>query len=374
MGVKRYVLAALKADNKKQEINMRYLHICEKPYNLYRTILKVINSNDENDILLTNNSEGMKEMFEEISKSGIFRNSYYYDEQKHDTFTHVLKTQGTFSIKKVSDIGLTIVSIYKMVKGFITYIKSQYRAKYVKLPKGINLCDYDEIYITDCTSIVNFYLYRKKLNNLVYVEHAKNALSGKYPKITNLLNVLVKMRIIYGIRGSCRYIRAIEVSSDKDLVVETKGKEIRVIPVDNLVNNLSHEQREQIFSIYATAYNLKFYDDVVFDMFLTTTIHGRNNEYSYFQLSKQIIKDYLYDAEMIILKPHPLDKIDYSILLSEYSNIVILPSYFSVEILTFNPKLKIRKLVSIDSTANNSFSDVKENIMVGYEYINKYGI
>ena len=350
---------------------MKIVYICERPYNLFRTLLKAVNSDDEMDIVISNNIRSMDLIVDELSSCGLFNNVFYFNDLRHKQFSHPLKTYKSKSTNKLKSIKRAIVSAFHVVVGFFDYLKSQRKAKHIKLPKGLDFEDYDEIHITDCTSILNFYLYHKKYENLVYVEHAKDALSGNYAKITDFLQIFVKLRIIYGIRGSCRYIKAIEVNKNENLISDTKNKEIREVPLHSLLQNLSIEQKEFIYQLYAKSYNLNFPNNSIIDVFLTTQIDGESDSRVYVYLCNEVIAQFMADSDYIILKPHPNDNTDYSCILEKYPDVVLVPSCFSAEVFSFSSSLKIRKLINIDTSATSVFNSVEEVITLGPEFAEK---
>jgi len=353
---------------------MKILYVCERPYNLYRTLLKAVNSDEKQDILITETTEGMGTMYNELKNSNLFNNVFYYNEYRHNEFTYILKTRNTLAVKKVSDIKYVFFAIFYMIRGFFDYLTSQRKAKKITLPEGLDIETYDEIHITDSTTIINFYLYHRKSKNLIYVEHAKNSLSGEYTKLLNVLVILAKLRIIHGIRGSNRYIKAIEVNENKNLTSDTKGKEIREVPFDNLVSDLTTQQGEFIYQLYAKSYKFDFQETSVVDMFLTTTINGENRKGVHFALCEEVIAEFMSDADSIIIKPHPKDMEDYTSLIEKDKRCIIIPSCVSAEIFTQSTSLKIRKLIHIDSSSADCFKSTKEIITLGYDYIFEKGL
>ena len=351
---------------------MRVIYICERPYNLFRTLLKAVNSNDEMDIMITDNVKGMELMCDELRHCGLFKNVFFFNELKHKTFDYPLRSHNTFGVKSFADFRYVISCIFSIIKGFFNYLRSQRQAKHIKLPHGLDFTKYDEIHLTDCTSIINFYLYHKKFTNLIYVEHGKDALSGHYPRVTDYLTVFVKLRIIYGVRGSCRYIKAIEVNKNENLIKDTRGKEIREIPLDDLIDVLSSEQKDFIYRIYAKSYNFDFSGNSVIDVFLTTSTIWDVPIDLFIPLCRDMIEQHMLDADYIIIKPHPSDSTDYSEIPKLYPNVVLVPASFSAEIFTFNSSLKIRKLINIISTATNMFKSVDEVITLDRDFIADY--
>jgi hypothetical protein len=346
---------------------MRIVYICERPYNLYRTLLKAVNSDDEMDLVISNNIIGMELMCEELRKSGLFRNVFYFNDLKHKTFSHTINEQAPFAVKSFADFKRVSVSVFYMIAGLFDYFASQRRSRKITLPDGLDFDVYDEIHITDCTSMLNFYVYRKKYNNIVYVEHSKNGIKGTPSILGHFLYVLVKLRLIYGIRGSCRYISAVEVNDGVGLTWEAKGKEIREVPIAKLLDDASLDKREFIYQIYAKSYSLDFPKDSVIDVFLTTYLIDELE--TSVRLCEEVVRQHMSDAEHIVIKPHPSAKADYSGIPSIFPNAVVLPSSFSAEVFALSSSLRIRKLINIDTSSLDAFKSVEEILTLGHDFV-----
>jgi len=371
------VKIAIKKDkNSTPEEKVKILYVCERPYNLFRTLLKAVkcfDDNDKPDILITNYTKGMCDMCNELINSKMFDNVYYFDGYKFKTFIRSIKGMNRFAVEKISDIKDHIISFFYLIGGFFNYIKAQQMAKKITLPEGLDLDKYDEISINDLTSTINFYLYRRKNKNLIYVEHGKNALSGKYLKVLNLHKILTKLRIIPGIRGSNQYVKAIEVSKNKNLISDTKGKEIRELSIDKLVNDLTTEQGEFIYQLYAKSYNFNFPETSIIDMFMTTPIDGETSDNIYISVCEEVIKEFMSGSDIILIKPHPDDRTNYTPIINKNKRCTIIPPYISAEIFTLSTSIKIRKLINIDSSASGYFKSVDEDITLGYKYLYEKG-
>jgi len=352
---------------------LKILYVCEWPYNLFRALIKAINSENEQDILITEYIEGMSCICEELKKSKLFGNVYFFDGCKYKIYRRNVKGINKFKVENITDIKDHSINLFYMVIAFFNYLKTQRTAKKITLPEGLDIEKYDEIHITDCTSTINFFLYHRKQKNIIYVEHGKNALAGKYLKILNVLRYLAKLRIIHGIRGSNRYIKAIEVSENKNLISDTKGKEIRELSIDKLVGDLSSEQGEFIYQIYAKAYNFNFDESLIVDMFLTTAIDGETRDAVHLAVCENVMAEYMSDADIIVIKPHPVDKTDYTPLIGKDKRCVIIPPCVSAEVFTLSTSLKVRKLINIDSSAAGYLQTIEENITLGYKYLKDKG-
>jgi hypothetical protein len=331
--------------------------------------LKAVNSDDEIDLVITENVKGMELMCDELRGSGLFNNVFFFDALKHKTFSHFFNWDNPFSVKSFADFIKVIVSVFYMIGGLFDYFVSQRRARKITLPEGLDFDVYDEIHITDCTSILNFYLYGKKYDNIVYVEHSKDGLQGQPPILANFLYVLVKLRLVYGIRGSCRYISAIEVNENYDLTWETKNKVIREIPIASLLDKVSLENREFIYQIYAKSYNFNFPSDSIIDVYLTTFLVDELE--TSVPLCKEVVRQHMSDADYIVIKPHPSGKADYSDIPKLYPNAVVLPSSFSAEVFALSSTLRIRKLINIDTSIIEVFRSVEEVLTLGHEFVER---
>ena len=73
------------------------------------------------------------------------------------------------------------------------------------------------------------------------------------------------------------------------------------------------------------------------------------------------------DAQ-VILKPHPRDILDYEKLFSEY---VVLPGKFPMEMMNFLPDFQVEKVISV-FTVTDAIHYAKEKIYLVEDFIDKY--
>jgi len=336
--------------------------------------MRAINSKDEMDIVLVEDIDGMGIMYNELAKCGLFNNVYFFDDVYYRLFNSYIGFSKFYNIKNNSKYIKNIVwHVFVMFKKLFEYIKLQHKSKKINLPEKINLYKYDEIYINDCTSTLNFYLYNKKFKNLIHVEHAQKIMEPM-TIIIILLKLLEKLHITYGLRGTCRFIKALEVSDKNNInPYVNKRKEIRIMSNEELLNNLLIKQREYIYKLYAKAYKFDFLDNLNINVYLTSNLdeiynNKKNQNAICLSLCENIINEFKDNVDLFIIKPHPRDLTDYS---NIHENVLIIPSCVSAEVFALNKSLKINKLICINTSSSNAFLSVKEKRILGIEYVKK---
>ena len=85
------------------------------------------------------------------------------------------------------------------------------------------------------------------------------------------------------------------------------------------------------------------------------------------RIFKDIIAEYGKDAQ-VILKPHPRDILDYEKLFSDY---VVLPGKFPMEMMNFLPDFQVEKVISV-FTVTDAIHYAKEKIYLGEDFMDQY--
>ena len=66
---------------------MQKLFICERPYMLYKTIVKaLLNEEDEMDVVLSNHMQGMEKMKEPLENSHLFHRVFFFDDKLYQDY------------------------------------------------------------------------------------------------------------------------------------------------------------------------------------------------------------------------------------------------------------------------------------------------
>lgn len=346
-----------------EDNEMRNLYICERPYPLYRTLIKAMQEFGQHDIFLSNHADGMEKMLQPIRESGIFRNVFFFDDIEYNKFNEYGKVKDYFKFPK---------GFFILVKKFYLYLKLQKSAKELRLPERLDIMAYDDIYVNDAASSMSLYLFSKK-QKFICVEHSKNAFQVKMSIhfLWSLTGILERIGVCYGLHGTSRYVKAIEVSDAKNLISATKRKVIREVNLDKLLNEMSDGAKDQIFGIYEKAYGLHISRGKKAFILLTQPLYADGlltDEMAQIRLYHKIIEDYMKDADMIVIKPHPRDQIDYR---NFVPNSIIVDPVISAEILNLSSKLYFEKAVTLFSSSIHSFTNAKNRIILGKDYIDK---
>jgi|GEM_PF-2893964 len=348
---------------------MKKLFICERPYPLYRTLLKsIVPDGEKADMIISNHVEGMDKLYEPLKSSGIFENVFYYDDRLYNEFASDRDAENFMLVNR------WIKGYVVLFKKFLSYLKLQKHAKNIQLPDGLDFSRYDEIYVNDATSTLTFHLFSRKIP-VIWVEHAIDAFRvkqvKKYNQVFYLLKVLDKLNICYALRGCSKYVSAVEVNDKSKLPQYLKGKKIREVSLKGLRLQLSPEQGEKIFRVFCQAFDIDVSQHKIIDILLTDPLYisgYTDNEKEQQMRFKQIIDKEMEGADLILIKPHPRDGTDYTNLVD---NAIIIPPCVSAEIFALSNSLRFRKAVTINSSTLLSITNAQENIRLGLEYLER---
>ncbi len=340
---------------------MRKLFICERPYMLYKSLIKaVMNTDDKIDLVLSNHMPGMEKMQHSIADSGLFESVFFYDDKLYREYT---KEESLVDYVKFPNI------LWAWPKKMCRYISFHKHAKNVELPEGMIWDRYDEINVIDGVSTLNIKLNLDKVKYVVS-EHCRNNFQYKMPLhqlAVRLSIILDRLNIVVAYSGCSKFVEAIEVSSDKNLVSYLKNKKIRVFDLSQAEKNLEQWQKKKLFDIYAQAYNMPSRIDGQSTLLLTTNLHAdgyvKNDteaEYVY----EKIVENYMLPQSKLIVKPHPRDLLDYHKL---FPNCIVVDPLISAEILALASELNIKRAVTTYSSAIGSFENKCECIKIGHE-------
>jgi hypothetical protein len=244
----------------------------------------------------------------------------------------------------------------------------------MKLPDELDLKAYDEILANDGVSTINFRLNFQKIPYVVS-EHARGNFKNIVPLhivAVYLTMILDCLNIIVAYSGMSKYVKALEVDRNEKLACYTKHKPIRECRINNLEKALTDEQRNQIYQIYAKAFDLPLYFDREVNLLLTGPLaHDKAVESEEDQINcyKDAVAQNCDDTMPLLVKPHPRDTVDYS---KVFPDAIVVDKIVSSEVLSLSNSLKINKVVTIYSTSISSFRNAKQLIMLGGEFLDNY--
>ena len=345
---------------------MKKLIICERPFIMYKALLKAMNAKeDEIDIVLSNHMPDLKKMFQPLIESGIFHKVYYLDDYLYQEF---IKNESLLDYMMFPNI------LWSWPKKLKRYFKYQKEAREIELPQGLDLKEYDEVLANDGVSTINFKLNFEKIPYVVS-EHARGNFKNKVPLhiVAVYLSMLLdRLNIIVAYSGMSKYVKTLEVDRNEDLVCYTKHKLIRECRINDLEEALSLEEKEKIYQVYAKAFDLPLWYEKEVNLLLTGPLaHDKAVESEEDQINcyKDAVSQNCNNGLPLLIKPHPRDTVDYSKI---FPDAIIVDKIVSSEVLSLSNSLKIDKVVTIYSTSISSFRNAKQLIMLGGEFLDNY--
>lgn len=342
------------------------LFICERPYPLYRTLVKCVDDDQHNDIFVSNHVEGMEKMYTVLKDTTIFENVFFYDDDMYRKF---------YAYGSVREFSKFPRGICILLKKLQLYIKLQKEAKDIILPKGLNIDNYDEIYVNDATSTIMFYLCHKK-KKFIWVEHAKNVFQLKLGLVLricySIMPALEKFGIVYSLHGTSKWVEAIEVNNNQNLIPLIRKKKIREVDIDKILENMSSEDKNYIFELYCKAYNVvldktkPFYIILTAPLFLDGLVCSEEEQ---IQVYKNLIGRKIGTYENVLIKPHPRDKIDYK---KYMPDVVIGEGSMSAEVFNLATGMQLEGVYGIKTSTVAAFSNAKHKESYSAEQVKDF--
>lgn len=344
---------------------MKKLFICERPYMLYKTIIRaMLNKEDEMDIVLSNHMPGMEKMEQALRDSNLFRTVFFYDDKLYQDY---VKDEHLSDYVKFPKI---LISWPKKMGRYRTYHKMAAREK---LPDGLDFSKYDEIHAIDGVSTINLRLNFDKIHYIVS-EHARNNFQLNMPlhKLAVRISIILdRLNIIVAYSGCSKYVSAIEVSEKKNLVSYLKGRNIRVWNVDEKVRELTDDMKNRIFELYATAYDIPLQMETKTNVLLTAPLleDGLISTQEKMEWCwKSLVQNYGDKECQLLIKAHPRDKTDYTKI---FPDSISVDPLVTAEVLAFATNLNISKALNLYSSTIAAFEGKCECVSVGMEYVDK---
>ena len=345
---------------------MKKLIICERPFMLYKALLLQLNNENEDiDIVISNHMIGLEKLYLPLKNEHIFSNVFYFAD---DLYQEYIKDD------KMSDFVEFPNILFSWPKKFLKYKAYQKKAINLDLPKELDLKKYDEIIAIDGVSTINFHLNHEKIPYVVS-EHGRGNFRNKVPLhilAVYISVILDRLNIAVAYSGMSKYVKMVEVDSTENLVGYIKKKPLRECRISDLENALPKEKRDRLYRIYAEAFGMpkEFNEEV--NLLLTGPLAVDKilaSEKDQIDCYKDAVEKNCNKDEMLIVKPHPRDTVDYS---TVFPNAVIIDKVVTSEILGFCENLRINKVITIYSTSLASFRNAKEVVMLGDSFLNNY--
>ncbi|MFR1757269.1 MAG: glycosyltransferase family 52 [Ruminococcus sp.] len=305
---------------------MKSIFVCHTVYHVYIALMKNYNLNGSS-IILVDTIPGYKKLANRIKKSKVFKDVFVVDRDLY--FGRSITTfLGNYINNRIS---------LKKVKRNLKFL-NEYENIYI-------FNDYSEF--GDYLNLINkkYHLLEDGLD--VFKQFDVYEDIGHGYKIKKLLYRLFKIPYSVGMNECCIDI---EVNDDKDL------KTLLLHPVvvcnrTKLLKSISYEYINNIFQIYGVK-NIEMRGKKI--LLLTQVLKEIlvvKSELEQIELYRTALKEYAADYN-IYIKPHPRDKIDYSVLVQEYGAIC-LEREIPMEVYCSLPHMSFDIVLTYSSTAAN---------------------
>ena len=318
------------------------IFICQTYYHLLIAVLLNIKDEKKNDLII----------FGEINDRVI----------KDKQTTDKLIKSNIFN--KIEIIDCSDLKKQKTHKRVLTTISRIKRDSTIK-----RISNYNEIYIFNDLSSIGKVINRKNVKyNLI--EDGRSCFNEKhYKKIISqqglLKRIIKKILFGYSFMGESKNIKKIFVNDLEDTYFNQNIEECNL---DNLIEGLGEEEKLKVVGIFLDNEIKEYISNSVIVLTQPFFMDGiLKSEQDQLQLYKDIIDSEKYSTPF--LKLHPRDTLNYEKIISKEK---IIQGDFPIEIINLIPDLRIKKVISVSSTATKSIGNCEENIVLGWDYLEKY--
>lgn len=323
---------------------MKNIYICHTQYHLLISLIKCINDDNDNYLILCSDCDNASvindDIIENLRKAELFTDIVVLNNVNYEKFDSLIK-----KLKKIK------------------YMKNYFKTY------NINLRDYDNVYIFNDTVCIGRALTYNKIKYHLLEDGTdcfklnKNLLKNK----CSLKNLIKKLFFDLGPMGSSKYVIDIEINDSENLNIF--NKKIVENNKNKFLNNISEDKKKLIYNIFLGEKNFDKYNN--YSLIITQPLSEDkliNGEITKVNLYQEIIQKYC-DRNDFLIKTHPREITDYY---KYFNDDNILNITFPLEVLNYNSKLKFDKVITISSTSINLINNCNEKIYLGWEYLEKY--
>ncbi len=346
------------------------IYVCHTFYHVYVAILKEMKVKREEssqeyqraDIALSSLSTDFEGLGGRLLRTGIFGEVFSLDEKREEFFPELAKYRKNYG-NLLRHMLNRVIFTKKLAKCEAPYLETidfkAYRDIYV-------FCDSDPVGYYLNYRHIYYHAVEDGLDCLKNLDDAYVANSSHF----KLKAWLSRRNVIFIMNGWGKYCIDMEINDRS--VVPTDCPRFVEEPRKPLERALTAQQKKlmiQAFIEDADALTRQLtpaYEGEEFACFLTEP-HPADEE-----ARKRVCLDVLErycKGYRVLIKPHPRDMTDYGALCPDA---VVLRGRFPVEVLNFFDGLKIRRAVSILTTAMNSMDFVEEKINLGASFWDAY--
>lgn len=320
------------------------LFFCITYYHLLIAIIKSIQMEEPNDLLIATDMKNVDAITEKLKQYEIFKTIILIDIKSIDcdkrlTDFHILQTKN-----KVKKFMKNVIEV-KAYKGIYLFNDWNVVGEYLQACKiKYHLLEDGE----DCYTHIDYFV------NDINCEK----ISGK---IRNLFHIGCNP---FG-KSDC--VIDIEVNSVKN--VKIKNKKL----IENNKKKVFMSLEKKTTNMLLDIFDLKSLKKIPSNSILIVTQplfqDGiLNSEAEQMALYKQIIETYT-SGETIVIKPHPRENLSYQ---KYFKDAIVLSGSFPIELANYIGTVSFKKGITISSTAINNLQMIEEKQILGFEYLEEW--
>lgn len=346
------------------------IYVCHTFYHVYVAALKEMklvrempaNAYRKADIALSSVSTDFERLGDRLAKAEIFQEVIALDEKREDFFPELAKYRKNYS-NVLKHMLNRMIFTKKLAKSECPYMEV------------IDFAAYEDIYVFCDSDPIGYYLNYRHLyyhaveDGLDCLKNLDDAYVANHGHF-RLKTWFSRHNLIFIMNGWGKYCLDMEINDRS--VVPTDCPRFVEVPRKPLEQALTPAQKRQMIEAFiedadALMQQLRpSREGEEFACFLTEP-HPVDVE-----ARKRVCLDVLAQycqGYRVLIKPHPRDTIDYEALCPDA---VVLRGRFPVEVLNFFEGLRIKRAVSILTTAMNNMDFVEEKLNLGASFWDAY--
>lgn len=334
------------------------LYICHTYYHVYVSILKEMvaqkGGKEKGSILLSALSTDFTDLDKRLRRSGIFFDVQILNECHPNNFNE--------SFPEALGVGNWLQKLRARRKFYKYLVKNE--GSYIH----IDFSRYQEIYVFCDSDPIGYYLNAKHIP-YISVEDGNN--SGKYNSVVIanqgfffLKRFLAKCNYLFMQDGYSKYSKGYEVNCAQGL--KKRGRKIIELPRNALIEQLSQAEKEVLYNVFKCwdSYKIEKNDKKHLLLLTQPLCTEENRALMYRKILNEFKQDY-----NILIKPHPIDKVDYE---KHFSDCTVLKGKFPIEIFNIYCEFNIEKIVTVYSTSLDDLTFAKEKISLGIDILDEF--
>lgn len=310
---------------------MKNVFICYTPYHVYVSLLFILNSRSLSELIITDHIEEYKKITINLKKNHNNARSYILEKiNKNYTIFDFLK------YKKILNNRFKISFPINNENSYMLFLDNTRLSHYIML----------------------------NAMNVSLVEDGKTLFFPNKNHFKKIIKMFLKIPLD---KGESKLIKNVYTTNYKRLPNKIKYKAIE-FDIEKLQNNIAFKKKKIIFDIFNVNLLEVFQNDIFLVLTGPYSETGLISELEKIKLYQKIIKRYSNNLT-VYLKPHPRETTKYENYLDV--SIKILNKNFPIELINLDKNIKIKRVVSIDSSALEKLKHAEEILELGINYDKK---